>query len=65
MSGGCSPCSPVHSLGPALLRPGQHSFGPCALSQGTPGLAHQVLTGEPRTEWAPELTIGFPDDVCC
>lgn len=64
MSRGCSPCSPVHPLGPALLGPGHHSFSPCAFSQGTLGLAHKVLIGEPRTEWALELTIGFPDDVC-
>lgn len=53
-----------HSLGPALLGPGQHSLGPCALSQGTTGLAQRVLIGEPRTEWALEVTIDFPDDVC-
>lgn len=55
MSGGYNPVQVLlqsHSLEPALLGPGQHSFGPCAFSQGMPGLAHKVLIGESRTEWA-------------
>lgn len=62
--------SPVPLLGTSALRT-RSTLGPCAFSQGMPGLAHKVLIGESRTEWAlaynrfPWWCVLLANDVLC